>query len=268
MGKRETPSGNLDEAMADALAAVERVEGKTGKPVNSREAKTRKTQPDQERDAKSGQAASAGDEAARKTDPVIDSESNSSAPADLPAQSTERDAKDSTAPDEEGAGDAEKQEDPEAVLRDRLLRLAADFENYRKRVAREAHEARRYGIEGLLRDLLPVIDNLDRALAHAEGEKNPVIDGIRLVGKQCLDVLANYGVKSFSSLGQPFDPERHEAVGQAPGGEMAPGTVLEEMAKGYFLHDRLLRPAHVIVAASPPEEEESEGNSTETEDQE
>ncbi|MBI3180288.1 MAG: nucleotide exchange factor GrpE [Deltaproteobacteria bacterium] len=150
--------------------------------------------------------------------------------------------------------------DQEAVLRDQLLRLAADFENYRKRAQREMQDAHRYGIEKLLGDLLVVVDNLERALAHAGDDSNAVIQGVRMVFKQFVDTLGNYGVKSFASLGKPFDPERHEAVGQAPAGDLSPGSVVEEVAKGYFLHDRLLRPAQVIVAAAPDGDSGAEGS--------
>ena len=119
-------------------------------------------------------------------------------------------------------------------------------------------EARRFGAEKVLYDLLAVVDNLERALTHAEGDTSPMVEGVRMVTKQFLDVLAQHGVQGFDSLGQPFDPERHEAMGQAPAGDRAPGTILEEMLKGYFLHDRLLRPAQVIVAAAPAQEEEEE----------
>ncbi len=149
-----------------------------------------------------------------------------------------------------GNADIVRLEGEVAGLKDQLLRLAADFDNYRKRTRKEMDEVRRYGIEGVLGDLLQVVDNLDRALSHSEGDKSPVIQGVRMVQKQFSDVLSRFGVVSFSAMGQPFDPERHEAVGQAPAGDKAPGTILEEAQKGYMLHDRLLRPARVIVAAA------------------
>ena len=136
-----------------------------------------------------------------------------------------------------------------AALRDQLLRLAADFDNYRKRAVREQQEQRDYGITQLLHDILPVLDNLDRALAHSEGDTNPVVKGVRLVAKQFADTLTRYGVQSFASVGVAFDPERHEAVAQAPSADKQPGTILEEMQKGYTLRDRLLRPAQVVVAS-------------------
>jgi molecular chaperone GrpE len=147
---------------------------------------------------------------------------------------------------EAGAATSETEQD----LRDQLLRLAADFENYRKRTVRQLEDTRRYGVEKVLSDILPVVDNLERALAHAEGDSSPMVEGVRMVTKQFLDVLALHGVQGFDSLGEAFDPERHEAMGQVPAGDRPPGSIIEEMLKGYFLHERLLRPAQVIVAAA------------------
>ncbi len=139
------------------------------------------------------------------------------------------------------------------TLRDQLLRLAADFDNYRKRANREQQEVREYGTTNVLNEILPVLDNLDRALAHSEGDKSPVVAGVRLVVKQFHDVLSRFGVQPFASVGVPFDPERHEAVAQLPTSEHKPGTIVEELQKGYLLRDRLLRPARVVVATAPEE---------------
>jgi molecular chaperone GrpE len=142
-------------------------------------------------------------------------------------------------------------------LHERLLRLGADFDNFRKRSVRQLEDARQFGAEKVLYDLLAVIDNLERALTHAQGDNSPMVEGVRMVAKQFLDVLGMHGVNGFESIDEPFDPERHEAMGQAPGdADHAPGTVVEEMLKGYFLHDRLLRPAQVVVAGAPAEEDE------------
>jgi molecular chaperone GrpE len=136
-----------------------------------------------------------------------------------------------------------------ATTRAQLQRLGADFENLRRRTHREQDELRRYGNQRLLTDLLPVIDNLQRALAHAPAENpDPVIQGVQMVAKQWQDVLGTYGVVSFASAGSPFDPERHEAIGQQTSSTNAPGTVLSELQTGYMMHERLLRPARVIVA--------------------
>ena len=136
-----------------------------------------------------------------------------------------------------------------AALNDQLLRLAADFENYRKRARREQDDLRKYGVENAVRAMLPVVDNLERALFHAKTD-DPLVQGVRMVAKQFQDVLAGFGVVGFDSVGNPFNPEQHEAMGQQPAGDAEAGTVLEELEKGYKIHDRLLRPAKVIVAAA------------------
>lgn len=135
-----------------------------------------------------------------------------------------------------------------ATMRDQMLRLGADFENLRKRSHREVDEARKMGMERLARDILPVVDNLERALQHA-AKGDPVIDGVRMVAKQLLDVLGQYGVKAFDSVNQAFDPERHEALSQIPTPGVPGGTIVAEMQRGYMIHDRLLRAAQVAIAA-------------------
>ena len=135
-------------------------------------------------------------------------------------------------------------------LKDHLLRLAADFENYRKRAQREQQVSKQFGAEPLARALLDVADNLERAVAHA-GEESPLLEGVRMVRKQLLDALASHGVQAIAAVGEVFDPEFHEAVGQLPTAERAPGVVVEEALRGYMIHERLLRAAQVVVACAP-----------------
>lgn len=135
-------------------------------------------------------------------------------------------------------------------LFDRLARVSADFDNFKKRVNREKSDAIKFGNEGLLKDMLPVHDNLQRALL-AGGEGN-VLEGIKLVAKQFEDALSKAGVIGFKSHGELFDPARHEAVGARPDDAIPAQHVAEEFQRGYMLHDRLLRPALVIVSAGPP----------------
>ncbi len=139
--------------------------------------------------------------------------------------------------------------------RERYLRAAADLENSRKRAAREREEIQRYGIEKVLKDLLPVVDGLDRALAAAPAE-DPLAEGVRLVRAGLEQALARHGVAGFSALGERFDPAVHEALMQVPTAEKPPGTVVLEHARGFKLHERLLRPAMVGVAVEPPKESE------------
>jgi molecular chaperone GrpE len=138
--------------------------------------------------------------------------------------------------------------------RDQYLALAqrtqADFENYRKRVAREAAAAQERGVGALARELLPALDNLDRALAAAATD-DPLLEGVRLVRAELSAGLARVGIESFCPTGEPFDPELHEAVATAAQGEdgHASGTVVEVYQPGYRLGGSIIRPARVVVAA-------------------
>jgi len=133
---------------------------------------------------------------------------------------------------------------------ERYLRERADLENFKRRVAREREEAVRYGNETLVRDLLPVLDNLERALEHANtgGNGQPLLEGVNLVLAGLLDALERHGVTCVPALGERFDPSRHEAMEQVESDEHEPNTVVREHQKGYMLHDRLIRPALVGVS--------------------
>ena len=134
---------------------------------------------------------------------------------------------------------------------DRLLRNAAELENFKKRSQKEKEDARKFGNESLLKEFLPVADNLERALDHADSaDPKTVIDGVKLVQKLFETTLQRFGVQGFSAVGKLFDPNLHEALMQADS-DQPPGTVVQEMAKGYKLHDRLVRPAAVVVAKAP-----------------
>lgn len=141
---------------------------------------------------------------------------------------------------------------------DRLLRQAAEMENFKKRTAREKADAIRYGNESLVKDLLPALDNLERALDYAKGggDGKPLLEGIELVLKSLVETLGKHGVTQISALGERFDPERHEAIAQIESREHDPHSVVQEHQKGYYLLDRLLRPAQVIVAKPPENKEE------------
>ncbi len=143
-------------------------------------------------------------------------------------------------------------------VHDRWVRAVADLENYRKRAQKERDEVQKFGAERLVKDLLPVMDNLDRALAAATVD-DPLVAGVKLVRASFEQALARHGVKGFSALGQPFDPSRHEALMQVPSAEAAPGTVVVEHARGFTLNDRLVRPAMVGVAVAPPKDASQPG---------
>lgn len=133
---------------------------------------------------------------------------------------------------------------------ERLLRQAAELENFKKRTIREREESIRYANEALIRDLLPVVDNLERAVAHAQGGGNgkPLVEGVEMVLKGLVDVLNKHGVTPIDAVGQPFDPVKHEAMAQVESEKHEPNTVIQEHHKGYLFHSRLLRPALVSVA--------------------
>jgi molecular chaperone GrpE len=157
------------------------------------------------------------------------------------------------------------EEDVETLTRQRdqyldmAQRARAELENYRKRAARELESERKYAAGALVASLLPAMDNLDRAIESASSEAEPagLVEGIRLVRKELLEALAKNGVTQVDPEGAPFDPHLHEAVSQFPTADAEPMTVLQTLRKGYCLHDRVIRPAHVIVAAAPAEESES-----------
>jgi molecular chaperone GrpE len=136
---------------------------------------------------------------------------------------------------------------------ERCLRERADGENLKKRAARERSEAVRFGTESLVRDLLPVVDNLERAVQAAQGGGNgtPLVEGVTLVLKVLMDLLARHGVTRLDALGTRFDPTHHEAVAHVESAEHDANSIIEEHQPGYRLHDRLLRPALVTVSKGP-----------------
>ena len=149
---------------------------------------------------------------------------------------------------------------------DRYLRLAAEFENYKRLAQRDQRESARFANENLLKDLLPIIDNLERAVSFAKDGHNQggLIKGVELTLKQFNETLEKYSVKRITSIGERFDPSRHEAVARVDSRNAPEATVLQEHQPGYLLHERILRPSMVTVAAAPstresvPETEEGE----------
>jgi molecular chaperone GrpE len=136
-------------------------------------------------------------------------------------------------------------------LYQKYIRLAADFENYKKRLAKEKADVVAYGNEELIKALLNVIDNLERALDHADAEEDPkpLIEGVKLVHKQFLSCLEKFGVQFVdASPGQEFDPRLHQAIERVESPDFTPGLIISEMLRGYTLKDRLLRPALVVVS--------------------
>ena len=142
-----------------------------------------------------------------------------------------------------------------AETRDRLLRLQADFDNFRKRALKERQDALQYGSQNLFKDLLSVVDNLDRAIGHAResggGDLETFLQGVELVRRELMGVFGKHHVTEIEALGKPFDPALHEAMAQVEDGSVPPNTVVDVLQKGFALRDRLVRPARVVVAKAP-----------------
>jgi molecular chaperone GrpE len=141
----------------------------------------------------------------------------------------------------------------QAKLKDQLLRTLADFDNFRKRSRRELADAERRGRDDMLKEMLPVFDNLDRASAHAETatDVKALADGIGLVMRQFGDTLTKMGIERVPAVGQAFDPSVHEAVQQLETSDFEPGTIAAEVQAGYKNSEKLIRPALVVVAKAP-----------------
>ena len=153
------------------------------------------------------------------------------------------------------AAELEAQRADTERFRDLYLRERAEFENYKKRIQRDHAEAVRYAAAHLTRDLADVIDNLERAVEHAQGGGNgqPLVEGVRLVLQGALDALARHGItRIINATGEPFDPTRHEAVASEHVPDTAPNQVVRQFLPGYALHDRVVRPAKVSVSTKAP----------------
>ena len=138
---------------------------------------------------------------------------------------------------------------------DRMLRLAAEFENYKKRTSREMEDIRKYATENLIRQLLTVVDNLERAIASAPADNQngqSVVEGVALTLAEVMKILEKHHVSPIEALGELFDPSFHQAMCQAESDEHPPNTVVQEYQKGYLIHDRLLRPTMVVVSKPSP----------------
>jgi molecular chaperone GrpE len=163
-------------------------------------------------------------------------------------------------------GAADQAESLEAQLRaaeqqrdeylDLVKQTRAEFENYQKRAARDLATERRFAQSPLAGDLLPALDNLERAISAATqaGDKGSLAQGVAMVHGQLLDVLRRHGVTRIDAQGKPFDPHLHQAVMQQSSAEHPPQTVVQVLEPGYMIHDRVLRPARVIVSTAPAQE--------------
>jgi molecular chaperone GrpE len=158
------------------------------------------------------------------------------------------------APGEQPGTPLEEAQAEVARIRDQLLRTAADYDNFRKRTRREIDDAHKRGKEELLRELLPVFDNLERAVVHAgqASDAKAVADGVGMVLKQFQDTLGKVGIKRIPAVGGPFDPSLHEAIQQVETNDHPAGTIVAEVQPGYAMGDRLVRASMVVVAKPRP----------------
>jgi molecular chaperone GrpE len=180
------------------------------------------------------------------TTPATEAAAETAQPLDdAPAQGGAQDA----AP-EATVDPLEQAKAEQAKLKDQLLRTLADFDNFRKRSRREASDAEKRGRDDLLKEFLPVFDNLDRASAHAETatDVKALADGIALVIRQFTDTLAKLGIERVPAVGKPFDPAVHEAVQHMETSDFEPGIIAAEVQAGYKTAEKLIRPALVVVA--------------------
>jgi molecular chaperone GrpE len=180
---------------------------------------------------------------------------NQTEPTDQPEGTT------SPGPDDGSAARAELEAQVEHY-KDLLLRKAAEFENYKRRAENEAAMLVKYANEAVIADILPVLDDLERSLKLSRERKDfeSFIKGLELIHQKIMKVLASRGVKALESVGQPFSVDLHDALMTVPREDVPPHTVVEEIEKGYMLHDRVIRHAKVVVSADAPSEETLESN--------
>jgi molecular chaperone GrpE len=180
----------------------------------------------------------------------MDDETREGIAGERPARRARRGATQIKEENEALKQELERLKDELEQLKERWMRTAAELENFKKRAAREREEYTKYANDKLLKQVLPVLDSLQRSLAH-EGNKNSETafwEGIEMIHRQFLTMLEGFGVQPIEALNEPFDPSRHEAIMQVESNDHEPNTVVEEMETGYLLHDRLLRPARVVVS--------------------
>ncbi|MGB6484066.1 MAG: nucleotide exchange factor GrpE [Candidatus Acidiferrales bacterium] len=188
----------------------------------------------------------------RKDDSEKDSQANADWKTNGEVERQPQSIADGTAAENAVTDEFEKLIAEKAELKNTLIRLQADFDNYRKRIDRERHQERHRGAELLVENLLPVLDGFDRAIsAHRDAAHDEYRKGFELIRKQMLDVLAKQGLQKIETEGKRFDPHSHHAIERVETSGQPDDTVLEELQAGYVFHGKVLRPAMVRVAANP-----------------
>lgn len=195
-------------------------------------------------------------------DKVVEEKASDAAAQAAPAENAAEQAEPPAAPVEEVAEAPAAEPSPAEQIaaaqkeaadwKARAYRATADLENMRRRFAKEREDMRKFGVTNFLKDILPVIDNLERAVQAAQDPDDAVATGVRMVLRQFTTKAEIYGARPFDALGQEFDPTIHEAMSQVETADYAPGSVAQVFQRGWMLHDRLVRPAMVIVAKAPP----------------
>jgi molecular chaperone GrpE len=164
------------------------------------------------------------------------------------------------APEGEAKARIEELEQELETLQDRHLRLQAEFQNFRRRALKEREEAHHYGHQNLVKELLPTVDNLERAIEHARqsaaGDLEGLLQGVELVQRELMGTLGRHGLREIPAEGRAFDPELHEAMTQLEDESATPGTVVKVFQRGYTLRDRMIRPTRVAVARLPGSDSE------------
>ena len=159
---------------------------------------------------------------------------------------------DSEEPVAEEVPDAKEEPAAEPDWKERYARTLADFDNYRKRMARDREELAQFAAKDILKDLLPTVDNLALALDKAENKEDPFVQGVKLAYDGFLKALADHGATPLDSVGEPFDTNFHDALAQLPSADVPEGTVMNEVKRGWLLHGKLLRAAQVVVSSGAP----------------
>jgi molecular chaperone GrpE len=198
-------------------------------------------------------------EATQKNDKAADAvDDNRQDPKHDPDQAAENRADD---PQQDLAEKLKLKEQEAQENYDRLLRVSAEFDNYKKRASRDMEEFRKYSNQSLIKEMLSVVDNLELAMNSTNGHKaidKGLLDGLAMTHKEIIKVFEKFNVKPISAKGQPFDPTFHEAVMQEETDEFPANTVINELQKGYLIHDRLLRPSMVVVASTKDKKNDAE----------
>jgi len=194
----------------------------------------------------------AAEEAVADTGASKDGAASGEAPAEAADKPEEKPADAATKPEEKTEEAAAEPPPAEPDWKDRYARTLADFDNYRKRMVRDREELAQFAAKDILKDLLPTVDNLALALDKAENKDDPFVQGVKLAYDGFLKALADHGATPLDSVGEPFDANFHEALAQLPSPDVAEGTVMSEVKRGWLLHGKLLRAAQVVVSSGAP----------------